>query len=71
MAIDHFDLVLLTIIRLLAELFVGYCSRLLLLAGGTHNLCTSKIVDPNLTLLLGFTWLLEFVNVDTFSIDCV
>ncbi len=71
MAIDHFNLVLLTIIRLLAELFVCDCSRLLLLASRTHNLRTSKVVNPHLTLLLRFAWLLQFVNVDTFGIYCV
>jgi hypothetical protein len=70
MAIDHFNLELLTIIRLLAQLFEGDCSRLLLLASGTHNLRTSKVVNPHLTLLLRFAWLLQLVNVDTFGIDC-
>jgi len=71
MAIDHFNLVLLTIIRLLAQLFVCDCSRLLLLASRTHNLRTSKVVNPYLTLLLRFAWLLQLVDADTFGIYCV
>lgn len=71
MAIDHFNLVLLTIIRLLAQLFVCDCLRLLLLASRTHNLRASKVVNPYLTLLLRFAWLLQLVNVDTYGIYCV